>query len=323
MIKVRKYQSSNKELWNDFVSSAKNATFLFHRDFMEYHKDRFEDYSLMCFDKEKLVAILPANIKDGVVYSHEGLTYGGLVLNESISILKAFDVYKSMLCFLHHKNIQILNIRVIPTFYNKLPSDELEYFLFKSNAKLLKKDVLMVVDYRYKLKFKKNRREGINKAIKNGLEIRLENNFDSFWNKILIPNLSKKHNVSPVHSLAEIKKLASLFPENIQQVNVYKDNQIIAGSTVFLTYTTIHPQYVSGNTDKNMLGSLDFLYDFLINEYCKEKFYFDFNISSENNGTILNKGLLFWKEGSGARTFISNNYEVKTSTFKTIKLNLK
>jgi hypothetical protein len=99
LIEVRKYKISDKELWNDFVSSAKNATFLFNRDFMEYHKDRFEDYSLLCFHKDKLVGILPANIVGNKVYSHQGLTYGGLVLNESIGLLNAFDIYKSILCF--------------------------------------------------------------------------------------------------------------------------------------------------------------------------------------------------------------------------------
>lgn len=74
MIEVRKYKSEDKVIWNEFVSTAKNATFLFNRDFMDYHKDRFEDFSLMCFEKEKLVGVLPANILGDTVYSHQGLT---------------------------------------------------------------------------------------------------------------------------------------------------------------------------------------------------------------------------------------------------------
>jgi hypothetical protein len=74
---VRRYQKSDYLHWNTFVSKAKNATFLLHRGFMDYHKDRFEDYSLMVFENEKLVAVLPANRVDGCVYSHQGLTYGG------------------------------------------------------------------------------------------------------------------------------------------------------------------------------------------------------------------------------------------------------
>ena len=47
---VKQYQEKDYASWNAFIGQAKNATFLFHRDFMEYHKDRFEDYSLMIFD---------------------------------------------------------------------------------------------------------------------------------------------------------------------------------------------------------------------------------------------------------------------------------
>ena len=44
---------------------------------MDYHKDRFEDYSLMVFKDEKLVAVLPANRVEDKLFSHQGLTYGG------------------------------------------------------------------------------------------------------------------------------------------------------------------------------------------------------------------------------------------------------
>ncbi|PKP24844.1 MAG: GNAT family N-acetyltransferase [Bacteroidetes bacterium HGW-Bacteroidetes-2] len=320
---VEKYQDKHKKLWDEFVSKAKNATFLFYRDFMEYHSDRFEDFSLMVYKDNKLFALLPANKKGDTVYSHQGLTYGSFVLQEEAKLLDSFAAFKAMLEFLNKQKITQLNIRVIPTFYNIMPSDEVEYFLYKAGATIIKRDILMVIDYRNKLRFQKNRREGINKAIRNGLQIQVEECFEGFWNEILIPNLKNKHQVVPVHSLEEINILATRFPKQIQQINVYKDNKIVAGTTVFLTKTTIHPQYVSGNEDKNQYGSLDLLYDFIINKFCTDKNYFDFNISSEENGNILNHGLIFWKESCGARSIISNNYIVDTASFKTLKLETK
>lgn len=321
--KIIKYQPEYKQQWDDFVSSAKNATFLFYRDFMEYHSDRFEDYSLLVFKDDTLFALLPANLNGDTIYSHQGLTYGGYVLSESAKLTDAFEGFKSILEFLSKQGINTMDVKIIPTFYNTLPADEIAYFLFKAGARLQKRDVLMVIDYRNKLRFQKNRREGINKAKRNKLEVRIDGNYDAFWNEILIPNLKNKHGVSPVHTLDEIQLLASRFPENIQQVNVYKDHKIVAGTTVFLTKTTIHPQYVSANSDKNSFGSLDLLYDFIINHFRVDKHYFDFNISSEENGTILNEGLLFWKESCGARTFTADNYVVDTSVYKNLNLNLK
>ncbi len=289
---------------------------------MDYHIDRFEDFSLMVYKEDKLYAVLPANKINTTVISHQGLTYGNLVLQDNAKLLYSFEAFKKVLEHLYFKGIFKLDIRIIPTFYNSMPSDELEYFLFKAEARLKKRDVLMVIDYNHKLRFQKNRREGINKAIRNGLTVKTDGDFDAFWNKILIPNLSEKHNTKPVHTLDEIKLLAYRFPDNIQQINVYKEDKIVAGTTVFITKTTIHPQYVSGNTDKNTFGSLDLLYDFIINHYRDDKRYFDFNISSEENGKLLNQGLIFWKEGCGARTFTSDNYIIDTEAYKTLEIRL-
>jgi hypothetical protein len=320
--RVEKYTKENRLAWDTFISGAKNATFLFARDFMEYHSDRFTDYSLLVYKDDLLYAVLPANIVGDKLYSHKGLTYGSLVLSKSAKLLYTFEAFKALLAFLNAKAISTLELRNIPTFYNTMPSDELSYFLFKANATLIKRDALMVIDTSTKIKFQKNRREGINKAKRNGLTIAVEHNFEGFWNEILIPNLQQKHGVAPVHSLEEIQLLAAKFPDHIKQVNVYKDNVIVAGTTLFLTKTTIHPQYVSGNSDKNAFGSLDLAYDYIINHFDSSKRYFDFNISSEENGTALNSGLIFWKESCGARTFVADNYLIDTACYKTLDLHI-
>ena len=320
--RVEKYTKENRLAWDTFISGAKNATFLFARDFMEYHSDRFTDYSLLVYKDDLLYAVLPANIVGDKLYSHKGLTYGSLVLSKSAKLLYTFEAFKALLAFLNAKAISTLELRNIPTFYNTMPSDELSYFLFKANATLIKRDALMVIDTSTKIKFQKNRREGINKAKRNGLTIAVDYNFEGFWNEILIPNLQKKHGVAPVHSLEEIQMLAAKFPDHIKQVNVYKDNVIVAGTTLFLTKTTIHPQYVSGNSDKNAFGSLDLAYDYIINHFDSSKRYFDFNISSEENGTALNSGLIFWKESCGARTYVADNYLIDTACYKTLDLHI-
>ena len=52
MYKVFKYTAENKIEWDHFIATAKNATFLFQRDFMDYHQDRFEDFSLNMVQRE-------------------------------------------------------------------------------------------------------------------------------------------------------------------------------------------------------------------------------------------------------------------------------
>ena len=93
MVSIETYKDSYKDDWNDFVDSSKNSTFLFNRDFMDYHSDRFEDFSLMVYEKSELIALLPLNIIENKVYSHQGLTYGGLIVKNNIKFQKFLELF--------------------------------------------------------------------------------------------------------------------------------------------------------------------------------------------------------------------------------------
>ncbi|WP_298116808.1 GNAT family N-acetyltransferase [Flavobacterium sp.] len=316
---VRLYQASDFDVWNAFISVAKNATFLFHRNFMDYHSDRFQDYSLMVFDEEKLVSVLPANRVGDALFSHQGLTYGGLILGQKAKLSTTISLFHSVLEFLNEKDLKTLTIKEIPGFYCDNFSDELDYCLFILNSKLVRKDSLSVIDLSKPYFITKTRKESIRRGKKNGLVIKEELNFELFWNEILIPNLDKKHQVKPVHTVEEIKLLQTRFPENIRHFNVYHDGKIVAGTTVFITDKVAHPQYISGNLQKNELGSLDYLYHHLITEVFKDKNVFDFGISNEQQGTKINEGLLFWKESFGAKTVTQSFYEVEIKNYKLLE----
>jgi lipid II:glycine glycyltransferase (peptidoglycan interpeptide bridge formation enzyme) len=96
-------------------------------------------------------------------------------------------------------------------------------------------------------------------------------------------------------------------------------NNIVAGTTIFQTKNVIHVQYIGSNNNKNILGSLDFLFYNLINDTFSDYKFFDFGTSNENEGRKVNSGLLYWKEGFGARSISQNFYEINTGDFK--KLN--
>jgi hypothetical protein len=312
---VRRYHSDDFLLWNAFVSNAKNASFLFHRNFMEYHADRFQDYSLMVFEDNQLVSILPANLRDNELFSHQGLTYGGFVFGPEIKLGEVLHIAQTVLKFLHENQIKRLQVKLIPFIYNSHFSEEIDYALFLAEAKLTRRDCLSVINLSKDFTVTKTRKESIRRGQKNNLVIKEESNFELFWDEILIPNLNKKHQAKPVHSAEEIIKLQQKFPENIRHFNVYHDHKIVAGTTVFITETVAHPQYISGNEQKNELGSLDFLYHHLITEVFQDKIYFDFGPSHEDNGKKINQGILFWKESFGAKTTVQDYYELATANY--------
>ena len=312
---IKRYESNFYAVWNTLIGTAKNATFLFHRDFMEYHRERFDDYSLLVFDVKDCVAVLPANRVASTVFSHQGLSYGGLVYDEKLALENVIACFAAVLCFLNESGIIQLSYKTVPSFYHKKPSDEILYALFLAEAKLVRRDSLAVIDLTKEISFSKLRKRGIQKAIKNKLTVREESNFDVFWNEVLIPNLKERHKVSPIHSVNEMVFLKSKFPRNIRQFNVYYENKIVAGTTVFETETTAHCQYISKFEAEKDLGSLDFLNDFLIHEVFAAKQYYDFGNSNEELGKKLNGGLSSWKESFGGRTIIQDFYEVETANY--------
>ena len=280
---------------------------------MDYHSDRFEDCSLLIFKGESLVALLPANRKGVAVHSHMGLTYGGLVLSKKLKMNETLLVFQEVLRFLAEEGVTELHLKLPPTIYQKVPADEMEYLLFISEATITRVDVSSVIEGASRLKIQSNRIEGVKKAQKQGLEIVEGFHFSDFWNEILIPNLESRHQAKPVHTLEEMELLANRFPKKIHQFNVMKDGKIVAGATIFETEMVAKVQYISGNEDKQQLGSLDFLFEYLITERFANKKFFDFGISNENQGKNLNQGLLYWKETFGARTVACKFYQVSTA----------
>ena len=312
---VKRYQENGYDSWNTFVDQAKNATFLFHRDFIEYHKDRFEDYSLLVFEGKKLIAILPANRAGEIVYSHQGLTYGGLVYGENLKLAQIIQVFKTILIYLSENKITKIQLKTLPSIYHNTPAEELNYALFLAEAQLIRRDTLAVIDVPKPFEFSKIRKRGIQKGINNNLVIKEVNDFEDFWNQVLIPNLETRHNAEPVHTLEEIQLLKSHFDKNIRQFNVYYNDKIVAGTTVFESNNVAHCQYISKYDENENLGSLDFLYNYLINNVFADKRFFDFGTSNENQGKILNNGLSYWKESFGANIIVHDFYEVETAHF--------
>jgi len=242
------------------------------------------------------------------------LTFGGLLLSNNTPFEDVLNAYKALLVFLEMHQFKTFQLKLIPKIYHLQASDEMDYLLFKIQARNIRKDISSVIINSNKLPIESsNRKRGIKKAIKNNLNIKEVSDFKLFWDDILIPNLQASHQTKPVHSLEEITYLKSKFPNNINQYVVYNEGTIVAGITIFETETVAHIQYISASLEGKKLGSLDFLINYMINEKYAQKTYFDFGISNENQGANINKGLLNWKESFGARSVIHDFYEIKIS----------
>lgn len=309
MLRVEKYNPEKKEAWNRLIKASKNGTFLLDRNYMDYHSDRFEDFSLMFFEDQNLIAALPANIKDGVVYSHQGLTYGGMIYDDNMKSAEMLQIFNMMLDFLKSQSVKKLVYKAIPHIYHKIPAEEDLYALFRIGAKLYRRDLSTTIYQPTKMRFERGRRRCAEDAKKSGLIIKRSYDFERMY-EIMKDILEKKYAVKPVHSSAEMKLLHDRFPENIHLYGCYKDEEMISGSLIFITEKTVHAQYVYASDEGRKKGANDIMYDFLINEKFCDFEYFDFGISTENGGLFLNENLVQQKEMFGGRAVCYDFYEL-------------
>ena len=307
---IKRYNSEYFTIWNAFVSSSSNATFLFHRDFMEYHSDRFEDYSLLVFEDEKLISILPANRVDDTIFSHQGLTYGGFVFENDISILQIKLVILNTLSFLKENNFKAFKIKEIVSIYSINSNKEISSFLLENGAIISSKKMNLAIDFKSDFKVSKSKLKHFKRINSIGLEIKKEDDLSVFWNEVLIPRLDQKFSSKPVHSIDEISKLKAKFPENIHQYNVYLDDEILAGITIFKTNNVIKSQYGATTENGEKYRALDFLYINLINEFKDEFDFFDMGTVDDDSELGYNIGLFNQKKELGCSIFEQNFYEL-------------
>ena len=85
-IEVVRYAPEHRAAWDALIDTARNGLFLFRRDYMDYHADRFEDISGIALVDGAVVAVLPASIDQasGLATSHGGLTFGGVVVRRDL-----------------------------------------------------------------------------------------------------------------------------------------------------------------------------------------------------------------------------------------------
>src|SRR5690349_16602706 len=104
-LEVRRYEPAFRPLWDDFGRRSKNGVFLFHRDYMDYHADRFADSSVLFFEGQKLLAVMPASLRDGVLTSHGGLTFGGVLSDERMRTPTMVSLFESLKAYLRGQGV--------------------------------------------------------------------------------------------------------------------------------------------------------------------------------------------------------------------------
>lgn len=308
-MEIVRYTPQMRREWNEFVTRSRNATFLFDRDYMDYHADRFDDCSWLAMKGSRVMALLPANLTaDSVLHSHGGLTYGGWILPQShIDGAGLLDLFSEACRVWRAEGIGALDYKPMPYIYCSHPSQEDEYVLFRLGATLTECNLSSTINLEQPIAFNQMQRRHLSKAMRLPLEVREMSDIETFMS-ILADCLRERHGTSPVHTAEEMRLLASRFPENIRFFSTCLDGEPHAAVCVYDTGIVAHAQYIATTARGRELNLLTPLFYHLITEEYKDCSFFDFGISNENHGRYLNEGLLRQKCSYGATGTVYKRY---------------
>ena len=307
-ISIRRYTPSDAQKWNDFVAKkARNGNFLFDRNYMDYHADRFPDCSFLFYRGEEICAVIPGTLDaEGTFSSHAGLTFGGFVVDNSVEAMDVKIFFDLLDLELRNLGAKKVVYKALPWIYADRPSQEDLYWLFRKNAKLRARLISSTIEPKVTQPSSK-KKYYLNKGNRLGLVFAESKNFGGFWD-LLDRCLQEGHDAHPVHSKAELELLASRFPENIQLYTVTLNGELLSGSVVYISSQVAHSQYLASSAKGRSLHAMDFLMMNETNAFPGQR-WFDWGTSNEEQGRVLNEGLVHQKETYAARGVAYDIYE--------------
>jgi hypothetical protein len=219
------------------------------------------------------------------------------------------EVIDGTLDYLRQEQCVRFVYKAIPHIYHFLPAEEDRYALFRRGAVLYRRDVTTAVRPALQLRFQGRRERAIKKAQAAGVTCGPSDDYQQLW-QLLERNLWDAHKLRPVHSIEEIQRLRASFPDNIKLFCSFLRREMIAGVVVYESRRVAHAQYTASSETGRSVAALDLLFFHLLTDVYRNKDYFDFGVSTEDQGRYLNAGLVEFKEGFGGRTITHDFYEI-------------
>ena len=312
---VQPYAAGIAEEWDDFVSKSAVGTLLHSGRFLSYHGERFTDRSLVVRDGESgnILALFPAALlpsEPSIVMTHPGVTYGGVIGSEQCRGENMVRILRAICEHYSATGIVRLLYKVVPHFYHRMPAQDDLYALFRLGATRYRCDLSATIDLQHRGRVSSRRKRGYKKALKAGGIVTSGVEYATpFW-EVLSANLVK-HDAKLVHTLDEILLLHERFPNEIQFVVAILNERVEAGVVLFQAPMVNHAQYIASSGKGYTVNALDLVFEHAISDAeAQGKRYFDFGISNEDGGRILNEGLYTFKAEFGAGGCVHEFYEI-------------
>jgi hypothetical protein len=312
---VKRITTLNYPAWDEFVDRSNNGTIFHKLKFLQYHPTgRFNFHNLVFYINNKLAAVLPGYINDGVFKSPMGASYGSFA-TEDIDFDKHEKIVDAFLAYMREQNVTKIYLTPPPVVYYKNPNQidgfTLAYKGFKPSCQLISNVVNLTREGELFNFFEDSHQRAVRKSEKEDIQVEFNKDYENFY-PILVEN-KKKFNVPPTHSFEELIKLSQLFPDELKLHMAYKDGNPIAGvllficntNTVLAFYISHYFQYQNLRAVNRLLG--DSAKWAQLNGYK----WFDLGVSMDtasSNPMEPSRNLISFKEGFASRGFLRTTY---------------
>jgi len=298
------YSPAHAAEWDAFAKESKNGSFLFTRNYREYHSNHVIDCSIMVRDTQsgRLVEVLPASLGGKKIASPSGLIIGTKLNTHSY-----IEIFNQLCDHLRQLGLRKLVLETAPAIYHTVPSEEDRHALFLTRGQLYRRDILSAMDLRLMATLPRLHDHSMKKEQSAELSVRLSDDYGSYWD-LLEASLRDRNEAKPAHSLEDMRLLAERFPENIQLIGCFNGNAIMAGIVLYRTPMVIRAQYIADSPQGREVGALDFLFASMA-QFTRGEHWFDFGISNEV-GSALNSDLIKFQDDVGNGTAVRDVYHI-------------
>ena len=312
---LRPYADSDASAWDDLIGRSCNGTFLHSRNFISYHGGRFRDSSLLIENRRgRVVGVFPAAgapSNPGLVVSHPGLTYGGIVHDGSVRGGLMISALEEIADHYRGRGYLRLRYKAVPAMYHSMPADDDLYALFRLDARRYRSDLSAAIDLGHRGPVKERRSRSRKRAEAAGVSTAQDwDEIAAFW-KILELNLARRHGSSPLHSLAEIQLLHDRFQKEIILLVARVGQVPVGGILLFWAGPVLKLQYSATTDEGRNTCATDLLMEYGIelarNLGCR---FFDFGTCTLDEGRNLGEDLYQFKSEFGAGGIVYDHYEL-------------
>lgn len=303
--------------WEQVVAQASNGHAMARVPYFTYHANRFEDHSLLFKKASHILAVLPANRDGNVLWSHQGVSFGGLIMSQRARFDDVQEIFKLLLAHLREEGFEKLIYRALPHPYHVAPREDDLISLHRLGGRIVETKIHSMVRCEARTPRNKGWKNRISRSMKSGLQIRDDVDIDEFW-PMVERIVTEVYGTKPIHSLDEIRFLKSRLGDDMPLVTAHSSEGTLLGGHLFLrSAAALTAMYIGESLEGRELGAGRFTLHHLLTKPAFKGLWLDLGqwVNPGNNEVL--ESLLAYKESAGARAILRHTWEIETSRVAT------